>query len=162
MRVGDPHEQDKFVDRGTQEHVDKYHDLASLLGIEAVARLVPVSTFTVQRAILKGDQSLNSISLSKWDYYDPKHRYSTYDQDQYRTRTHPVWQLRRATMKSRGEKTFSMSLSECVCVLKHVARHLAVIDAWDRPETVTALETSIAIERLENPKLSEEFKRRFS
>lgn len=111
-----------------QEHRAKYEALAQELGVEALKALVPATNAQITAALASGDEHLNTIPLRRWDMAAaawscvPKE-----DANSYRSRTRcphckqgyvyttpptpDVWEKRRLT------------LSERVCVLKHVARY---------------------------------------
>lgn len=85
---------DLLMDPGDVEHARKYEDLAKKVGIEKILPLIPVSSAKVRQALERGDKHLNSISLRKWDQA-----------------------ALNLSLRERG-----LSLSEGVCVLKHVAK----------------------------------------
>lgn len=87
-----PRPEDLVMDEGDKEHAKKYEVLAQKLGIENLRKLMPVSPEKIRAALEKGDKYLNSIKLRKWDA---------------------------AGTAIRGE---GLSMSEKVCVLKHVAK----------------------------------------
>jgi hypothetical protein len=78
---------------GEVEHAQKYEALARKIGIEDLQALIPASREQVQKAIETGDRHLGMIPLVKWD-------------------------RAAAGIQVPG---LSLSLSEKVCVLKHVA-----------------------------------------
>lgn len=86
--------EDTRMDPGDVEHARKYEELAKKIGIEKILPLIPVSPSKVRQALERGDRHLNSISLRKWD--------------------NAALNL---SLRERG-----LSLSEGVCVLKHVAK----------------------------------------
>lgn len=86
--------EDLAMDPGDVEHARKYDELARKIGIEKVKDLIPVSSAKVRQALERGDKYLNTISLRKWDQA-----------------------ALNLSLRERG-----LSLSEGVCVLKHVAK----------------------------------------
>lgn len=86
--------EDLRMDPGDIEHARKYDDLAKKIGIEKIKSLIPVSSAKVRQALERGDRHLNSISLRKWDQA-----------------------ALNLSLRERG-----LTLSEGVCVLKHVAK----------------------------------------
>ncbi len=89
-----PSPEDAKMDPGDVEHAKKYEELARKLGVEKIVPLIPASRERVRQALTRGDKHLNSIPLRKWDS--------------------AALQLH---LRERG-----LSLSEGVCVLKHVAK----------------------------------------
>jgi hypothetical protein len=89
-----PSPEDLKMDAGDIEHARKYEELAKKIGIEKVKESIPVSPAKVRQALERGDKHLNSISLRKWDQA-----------------------ALNLSLRERG-----LSLSEGVCVLKHVAK----------------------------------------
>jgi hypothetical protein len=86
--------EDLRMDPGDVEHARKYDELAKKIGIEKITPLIPVSSAKVRQALERGDKYLNTISLRKWDQA-----------------------ALNLSLRDRG-----LSLSDGVCVLKHVAR----------------------------------------
>lgn len=86
--------EDLKMDPGDVEHARKYDLLAKKIGVEKIKSLIPVSSAKVRSALERGDKHLNTISLRKWD--------------------NAALNL---SLRERG-----LSLSEGVCVLKHVAK----------------------------------------
>lgn len=81
-------------------HHLKFSNFARLIGVRHLAALVPVDRPRILKALAEGDSWLNTIPLARWDGGH--------------------WSVR-AALGSTGIK--SWSLSESVCVLKHVAVH---------------------------------------
>jgi hypothetical protein len=93
-----PKPEDFAMDPGDIEHAKKYDDLAKRIGIERLKELVPASPGKIRKALERGDKHLNTISLRKWD----------------------------AAAQGIRVPGLSLSLSDKVCALKHVAKwHLA-------------------------------------
>lgn len=86
--------EDLKMDPGDIEHARKYDELAKKIGVEKIKSLIPVSSAKVRQALERGDKYLNTIALRKWD--------------------HAAFNL---SLREQG-----LSLSEGVCVLKHVAK----------------------------------------
>ena len=87
-------------EKGWKEHTEKYEALAQKIGIDEILRRIPFTAKQVMEALAAGDQPLNTLPLAKWSsaafgYEGP-----------------PGW-------RAKGAR----SLSQCVCVLKHVARN---------------------------------------
>lgn len=112
----------------SQEHRAKYEALAQELGIEALKALVPATNAQITAALARGDEHLNTIPLHRWDtaaaiwscvpkqdaaYFLTRTPCPTCKEGYVYTMppTPDVWKKRRLT------------LSERVCVLKHVARY---------------------------------------
>lgn len=89
-----PRPEDFEMDPGDVEHAKKYEALAQKLGIEKLKALIPVPPERVRRALERGDKHLNTIPLRKWDT--------------------AAFEL---NLREKG-----LSMSEGVCVLKHVAK----------------------------------------
>jgi hypothetical protein len=85
-----------------RKHHDKFEALAQRIGIAFLERMVPASKATIIRALASGDYALNKIPLASWDARDS--------------------QVRRS----------GMSLSDTVCVLKHVAKFYVAGGAYHR------------------------------
>lgn len=79
------------MDAGDIEHAKKYEELAQKIGVEQLKALIPATPEQVRTALSRGDKHLNTIKLKKWDD---------------------------ATFEIRVP---GLSISEKVCILKHVA-----------------------------------------
>lgn len=123
-------------ERQAQEHHDRMAKLAQELGFDKLRALVPVSIDRVRDALRKGDEHLNTIGLHLWDRAAV--RSSTFEPPTARTGFYPSLGIGflqgkdepYATLRAsaRGEPWCAkpgLSLSERVCVLKHVAREAA-------------------------------------
>lgn len=109
-------------ERLRQEHEATYQALAEKLGIEALERLLPtLRPGTTWTGLLAADPYLNNVPLARWDtaagcsagplaYHD-----SHWPQSALRNTRHVEPWCRVPTL----------SLSERVCVLKHVAKIVA-------------------------------------
>lgn len=124
----------------TTEHFDKYQQLASLLGWDALRALVPFDTHTI-RCMLMADEHLSSQGNAPWDgaSMGPKSA-ATCDhckQEIVLNEAGVNWPsagLQR-TAKDRSlpwHKAPYLSLSQRNCVLKHVARVDALAGRADR------------------------------
>lgn len=80
------------LDQGAIEHAKKYEELARKVGIEGLKKLIPASPEKIRHSLEHGDPHLNWIPLRKWD------------------------------AASYFIREPGISLSEKVCLLKHVAR----------------------------------------
>ena len=120
----------------SREHFEKYDALAHWLGWNALAALVPFPPERVRAALQAGDEHLNTLSLVSWD------RKHGYEPDKLKPevcsccgqvkpvtarREAGVWGLVRAAIKrdreaGRTPLVTAWSLSDTVCVLKHVAK----------------------------------------
>ena len=120
-------------------HTEKYERIAQQLGIDALKSLVPFSAERIRDALAAGDEHLNTLSLASWD---KQHGYATAKAErcacckQWKPtpKASGVWALYVAavaenrTRRAKGESVPPLvsggwSLSDTVCVLKHVARH---------------------------------------
>ena len=81
--------------RGSLEHYQKYERLAQRIGIKGLRNILPASPVRIIKALTSDDEHLNTIPLSKWD----------------------------SAAKLIAAGSPHLSLSECVCLLKHVARY---------------------------------------
>jgi hypothetical protein len=90
------------------EHEKKYEAIAQQLGIEKLVAIVPASYQRVQDALKAGDEHLNTIPLCLWDKAAGKEQWK-----EFPTYT---WQ------QPEVFRPMSLSHSERVCVLKHVAK----------------------------------------
>lgn len=79
------------MDAGDIEHAKKYEELAKQIGVEFLKKLIPASPEKIRKALSSGDKHLNTIPLRKWDTAG-------------------------LSILNKG-----LSMSEKVCVLKHVA-----------------------------------------
>lgn len=96
---------------GMWEHYAKYEDVAQKLGVAALTRLVPASRKEIAQC-LETDWHLNNIPLTRWDALDGSVR---------------------GLAARAGHR--SWSISQTVCVLKHVAKHhIAGAPAPEKPE----------------------------
>lgn len=86
-----PTPQERIMDAGAIEHAKKYELLARKVGIDDLKDLIPASEDRIRTALARGDDSLNSIPLKKWDQAGTRINYP------------------------------GLSLSEKVSLLKHVA-----------------------------------------
>lgn len=125
--------------RHTREHKEKYERLAVWLGVPALLALIPFPALRVSHALADGDEHLNTLPLHVWD---AKHGVELVALKQGTCKC--CWQaLPRTNENKRGEGVLGLvrnaikrdreagreplqtrwSLSETVCVLKHVARY---------------------------------------
>ena len=81
------------------EHELKYDELAKKLGVDVLKELIPFSKKKINEALAEEDKHLNKWGNSPWDRKEPATRYLAY---------------------FKGIK--SWSLSNNICVLKHVAK----------------------------------------
>lgn len=112
---------DELRARQKQEHHDAYAELAQKLGVNALADLLPKLRPTQTWAgLLAGDEHLNNVPLHKWDAAAgcPQLR-------PFYSSSWPQIQLRTTARLDPWRKAPSLSLSERVCALKHVARMIA-------------------------------------
>lgn len=94
----------------TYEHFDKYRELANKLGIDALVSIVGrvASKEEIEESLAHTNAyALNSIPLHKWDRQDAA-----------------VRELARHVKWGSPGQTFSWSLADTVCVLKHVAIYI--------------------------------------
>lgn len=85
-----------------KEHYEKYEKMAQALGLGILLNKIPFTKQQVKQAITDGDEHLNTLRLSSWD--------GVYIQ--------PLFQAAK----------IPYSLSNQVCVLKHVARYHYIKD----------------------------------
>ena len=87
------------------EHYQKYEELTNLIGAEKLIPFLRYGKETIRRAMKEGDEHLNGgiFNLATWGGPD-----------------YQVRQLLRESMK--GQR-FTWSLSQTVCLMKHVARY---------------------------------------
>jgi hypothetical protein len=118
-----------------REHFEKYDKLAQWLGVAELQALVPFSQERVNAALASGDEHLNTLSLAAWDRQHgtipgeaAKRCPCCHQVLPQEEQPRGVWDLVRAAIK-RDKTTGSLplcnawSLSDTVCVLKHVARY---------------------------------------
>lgn len=95
--------------RQKREHFEKYDGLAQRLGVEHVKALIHFDYATLKRAHKHG-KHLNLIPLARFDALHPS-----------------MLMLARATdwtdTSKKTARGFAWSLSDSVCVVKHVCRH---------------------------------------
>lgn len=138
--------------RQALEHRERYEQLAVWLGVESLKKLVPFSTDGIRAALAAGDIHLNGLSLSSWDRQHGSPDGKQVDSGMWsvpRVKKTPcpccgqlrevpvskddgVWGVLRVAIardRQAGVTPLrtSWSLSDTVCVLKHVAQyHIAV------------------------------------
>jgi hypothetical protein len=113
-------------------HERKYEALAQALGLDALKALVPFSAERIRQALAAGDQHLNTLPLASWDKCHGKETTKPekccacgqYKPVKPETQVVGVWALYVANIKRGGlREAGGWSLSNTVCVLKHVARY---------------------------------------
>lgn len=113
---------DEILERQQREHDEKYARLVEVLGFDALVRLLPeLHHGRTWAGLVAGDRHLNQIPLAAWDRaagcgLPP------------RTLPGPRWpqpELRATARLEPWCRAPQLSLSDRVCVLKHVARRLA-------------------------------------
>ena len=85
---------DKIRANGKRKHYQKYSEMADRLNGWDLMRMVPFTLNEIKTALEQGDEHLNTLPLKKWDAAS-------------------------TSLYSAG----GITLSECVCLLKHVALH---------------------------------------
>jgi len=110
------------------EHETRMEALAAALGFDALAKLVPFPVERIRAALEAGDEHLNTLPLARWDCAALNRPFNFRDEQFYRFGDWPEIPLRlSASDKSLPwHKRPSSSLSDRVCVLKYVARRLAL------------------------------------
>jgi len=83
------------------DHYKKYDKLSKQIGIERLKRIMPATPEEIKQAFQE-DEYLNNVSLGRWD--------------------------RAAASVSIFVRYLNLSLSERVCILKHVARYYYIIN----------------------------------
>lgn len=94
-------EQDWLTPEERQVHFDKYEALAQRIGVVALCELIPFTVEKVKAALNRQDLALNSLPLGRWDSQHPL-----------------IYRLAYDALVDGG-----WSLSDTVCLLKHVARY---------------------------------------
>lgn len=97
-------------EKGAAEHFATFDAMAHRIGIQKIARIVPATKAEILTALQSGDQHLNTIPLARWD--GAAGGFRPYP-------GHPLY------VTAEGSK-YILSLSDRVCVLKHVARHYVI------------------------------------
>lgn len=117
------------------QHEQKYEALAQRLGVKALAALVPFSRERIEAALAAGDEHLNTLPLSTWDARHGTEPGSVRLYCGSCAQALPykpqlgegVWGLVRRWIgdgrSSEAPRRMWWSLSDTVCVLKHVATH---------------------------------------
>lgn len=82
------------------KHFEKFDAIAKRIGLHTLRAIVPFRDEKLEKAIADGDECFNTLDLKSWDEQD--------------------WYVRQLAF---GVGFKSWSLSDTVCVLKHVARH---------------------------------------
>jgi hypothetical protein len=122
------------------EHYRKYEELTRWLGLDALKSLVPFPADRIRQALESGDEHLNTLPLHVWDKQDggprkvPTEKCKCCNQTLPVVEAHGMWALvARAIASDRRHglppKCTSWSLSQTVCVLKHVARYYVAQEA---------------------------------
>lgn len=95
-----------------REHFEKYNTITTALGQDYLARVVTraFSADQIRSALAAGDVHLNTLSLRTWD----------------RLTADPIFS-RRHPLPPNPDWNTSMSLAECVCALKHVAKYVVAV-----------------------------------
>ncbi len=62
-----PKPEELTLDAGDIAHAEKYEEIAQDLGVDFLKTLIPASPEKIRKALERGDKSLNSIPLRKWD-----------------------------------------------------------------------------------------------
>jgi hypothetical protein len=122
--------------RQQHEHREKFESLAQWLGVESLKQLVPFPPSRIRAALAAGDEHLNTLPLVSWDGQhgltpdERQHRICHCCKQSLPVRfvTPGVWGLVRAAIRrdheaGRTPLVKAWSLSDTVCVLKHVARY---------------------------------------
>ena len=118
-------------------HEKQYDALARWLGLEAVKALVPFNAEQIRAALATGDEHLNTLALAVWDSRHKKpepERCRCCGQQMSRKADTPapqtgVWELYVAAATRDRAQGYDRrvpggwSLSNTVCVLKHVAKY---------------------------------------
>lgn len=110
-------------------HDEKYEAIAQWLGVHALAILVPFTADEIRTALASGDEHLNTLALSRWDRMHgapvdtPTHCRECGHVLPVPTATGVLALVRHTRGHVPGTSGRLWSLSDSVCVLKHVARY---------------------------------------
>jgi len=104
---------------GEESFEEKMERLAQHIGIDKLRKIIPVKKERIAAALAAGDEHLNSIPLYLWDIAAGRLVTSRYATGKPRFGS----KVKVGFEEPWGKKARGLSLSERVCILKHVAKY---------------------------------------